>query len=77
MTVFTESTPAAVLSGKSQRATQQIGLLFNAYSAGQEFVHFYGNRRFIGAHSGQYDGDGDGDDDNSNKLSTLECVKLR
>ena len=81
MSVFTELIPAAIFSGTSKRATQQFALLFNVNSAGQEFVHFYGNRRFIAVHSGpcsDVDDDGDDDDNNNNnnsKRSTLECAK--
>jgi hypothetical protein len=53
MLVFTELIPAAILSGCTiKRATQQFALLFSVYSGGQEFVHFYGNQRFIAVHSG-------------------------
>jgi hypothetical protein len=84
---FTQLIPAAILHGTSKRATQQLAL-FNVYSAGQEFVHFYGNRRVNAVHSGSCsddsggggggdgDGDGDGDDDDdNNKRITLECAK--
>ena len=50
--VFTELNPAAILSGTSKRATQQFASLFNVYSSGQEFVHFYGNQGFIAVQSG-------------------------
>ena len=50
----------------SKRATQQFAFLFNVYSAGQEFVHFYENRRFIAVHCGSCSDDDDGDDNNNN-----------
>ena len=79
MLVFTELIPAAILSGTSKRAAHQFALLFSVYSAGQEFVHFCGNRRVIAVQSGSCSdyGDDNNNNNNNNKRSNLECVKRR